>query len=69
MDVQTLIDAGGGVTKLAAKLGVSHSTVLDWKRGKTIPGNRVKQLSAVLDLPLDELVDLANLPRRKKAEA
>lgn len=69
MNIQTLIEMGGGVGKLAAKLGVSHSTILDWKRDQKIPGNRIVQISAVLDLPPDSVIPLAALPRKKKEVA
>lgn len=63
MDVQTLIEAAGGLPELMAKLGVARTTVLDWKRTGNIPANRVAQISATLNLPLSEVVKLAPTPK------
>lgn len=69
MDVQTLIDKAGGVTKFAVKMGVSHCSVLDWKRDNRLPGSRVAQVSAVLGVPLEDVASLASPPRQKKEVA
>lgn len=58
MDIQTLIDRGGGVSRFAASLGVSHSTVCDWKRVGALPGARLSQVSRILGLPLEEVASL-----------
>lgn len=63
MDVQALIDAAGGVAKLMTRLGVARTTILDWKRTGTIPANRVAQISDALELPLEDVVKLAPVPR------
>lgn len=63
MDVQTLIDAAGGLPQLQEKLGVSRTTILGWKSAGRIPANRVAQISQKLSLPLDEVVRLAPLPK------
>lgn len=60
MDVQTLITSAGGVAALAAKLGVARTTVIDWRRSKTIPANRVVQISQIMGVPIDEVVKLAS---------
>lgn len=33
--IQKAIDAAGGAKELAAKIGVSYKSVLDWKNGRT----------------------------------
>jgi hypothetical protein len=63
MDVQSLIDAAGGVAQLMARLGVARTTILDWKRTGTIPANRVAQISDTLGLPLESIVKLAPPPK------
>jgi len=67
MDVQDIIDAAGGVGKLATKLGVSHSTVCDWKRGDFIPGARLPQISRELGIAVDAIAPLVR--ERAVAEA
>jgi hypothetical protein len=63
MDVQTIIDAAGGMPQLMAKLGVARTTILDWKRTGTIPANRVAQISEVLGFKVEDIVKLAPQPR------
>lgn len=67
MNVQTLIDMAGGVTKLAALCGVSHSTVCDWNRENLIPGHRVPSISVALSLDPAVLMPLVNVPKRRPA--
>lgn len=63
MDVQTLITRAGGVSKLADLVGVRHPTICEWKRLGHIPGNRVVQISLVLQLPIDEVSQLVRTPK------
>jgi hypothetical protein len=65
MDVQTLIEKAGGAAQLAARLNVARTTVLDWRRLGSIPGNRVSQISAELQMPADELLSLVQPPKPK----
>lgn len=65
MDVQSLIDQAGGVGKLATLLGVAHNTVCDWKRTGLIPGNRVAQVCARLNLPVENVLKLARPPKSR----
>jgi len=58
MDVETLIKDAGGVGKLAAKLGVSHTSVCDWKRVGFIPSARIVQISAATAIPVEALSKL-----------
>jgi len=62
MNVQSLVDRAGGVTRLAALLHISHSTVCEWKRNGFIPGSRVGQISAALKLSPEWLVPLVKPP-------
>jgi hypothetical protein len=59
MDVQTIIEKAGGVGKLASTLGVSHSTVCDWKRLGFIPSRRIMQISRTLGLPAETVAGIA----------
>lgn len=63
MDTQNLIDRAGGVVALAKLLGVNHSTVCGWNREGHIPGNRVRQISRALDLPLPDILALVREPQ------
>lgn len=63
MDVQALIAKAGGTVALAGMLGVARTTVLDWRRTGLIPGNRIGQISAALDIPVDDLLPLVQLRR------
>lgn len=60
MDVHTLISTAGGVGKLATLLGVSHSTVCDWKRVGHIPGRRLPQVVAALGINPADLLGLVH---------
>jgi hypothetical protein len=60
-----IIEKAGGAAKLAARLNVARTTVLDWKRLGSIPGNRVLQISAELQMPADELLSLVQPPKPK----
>lgn len=66
MDVQTLIKQAGGVGKMATKLGVSHSTICDWQRDRTLPISRLPQISAIFEVPIDELLPVATAPRQRR---
>ena len=67
MDVQTLIDQAGGAVELARRLGIARTTVLDWKRTGTIPGNRVAQIAKEMELPADDVLPLVAAPKGKAA--
>ena len=66
MDVSKLIEKAGGPVELGGMLGVSRTTVLGWRKENTIPGNRVAQISAVLNIPPDELLPIVQAPRTAK---
>lgn len=61
--VDALIERAGGPAKLGQMLGVARTTVLDWRRTKTIPGNRVPQISAVFGISADDLLGIVQRPR------
>lgn len=48
----------GGVAKLAALCGVSHTAVCLWKRDNSIPGHRVGQIAEALGVSADKLTPL-----------
>jgi DNA-binding Xre family transcriptional regulator len=66
MDVQSLIEKAGGTVELANLLGVARTTVLDWKRDGLIPGSRLVQICAVLDVSPKELFPIVQPPRQSK---
>jgi transcriptional regulator with XRE-family HTH domain len=68
MDVQTLIEKAGTAVELANRLGVARTTVLDWRRIGSIPGNRVTQISAEFDIPVDLLLTMVQ-PAKRQREA
>lgn len=55
MTVDEIIDRAGGVTRMAARFGVSHSTICDWRRNGQIPVGRARAVSEELDIPLSEI--------------
>lgn len=55
MTVDEIIRAGGGVSKLAELLGVSHSSVCDWKRVERVPVERALAIHEKLAIPLSEI--------------
>jgi DNA-binding transcriptional regulator YdaS (Cro superfamily) len=55
MTVDEIISAAGGVGKLAGLLGVSHSSVCDWRRADRIPVERAIAISDALDIPRHEI--------------
>jgi DNA-binding transcriptional regulator YdaS (Cro superfamily) len=67
MDVQVLVEKAGGVSKMAARCGVSHSTVCGWKRGNFLPGNRVRQIAELLTIPVEALLPMVRTPVSRKA--
>jgi DNA-binding transcriptional regulator YdaS (Cro superfamily) len=58
MDIDMIIERVGGVSKLAALLGVSHPSVSAWKQDGYVPGSRVRQISKTLGIPFCELEPL-----------
>jgi len=67
MDVERIIDLGGGAAEFAKRLGVARTTVLDWRKDGLIPGSRVGSISQLLDIPADQLVKLTYPPRGKRS--
>lgn len=66
IDVDALIERAGGMPALMSKLDVARTTILDWKRTGFIPASRVAQISAKLQLPLEDVVKLAQLPVKRR---
>lgn len=67
MDIDMLIEAGGGVDALAARVGVDRATVYDWKRNKALPASRVVRIHEVLGVELAVLLGLTKPPARRRA--
>jgi len=63
MTVDEIVKLAGGVSKLAALLGVDHSSVSWWKRQGHIPPERAIAIHEILDVPLREI------PRRRQKAA
>lgn len=65
-----VIDAAGGVTALAAALGVDHSAISKWKRRTRVPHERALALEKLSGIPRHELrPDLWPAPADKQAAA
>ena len=51
--------AGYSQTELAEVLGVTPGSVSQWETGRTYPSvKRLKKLSEVLDIPVEEIIEL-----------
>lgn len=55
MSVDEIIGKAGGVGDLAKLLGVSHSSVCDWRRSGRIPVARALLIHERLEIPLQEI--------------
>lgn len=55
MTVDDIILKAGGVGELAKLLGVSHSSVCDWRRAGRIPVPRALVINEKLSVPLREI--------------
>jgi DNA-binding transcriptional regulator YdaS (Cro superfamily) len=55
IDMAETIRAAGGPSRIAAQLGVSHSTVIDWRKAGRVPVERVKAFGALTGLAPHEL--------------
>jgi DNA-binding transcriptional regulator YdaS (Cro superfamily) len=52
MDIRHIIKAGGGISELAAKLGLHRATVWGWKE---VPPRHVINVEKVTGIPREEL--------------
>jgi DNA-binding transcriptional regulator YdaS (Cro superfamily) len=55
MSVDEIIEKAGGVGKLAEILGVSHSSVCDWRRSERVPVQRAIAIHETLGIPLHKI--------------
>ena len=55
MTVDEIAAKAGGVTRLAELIGVSHSSVCDWKRVERVPVERALAIHEKLSIPLHEI--------------
>ena len=67
MDVDTIIERGGGILAVAEKVGVDRATVYDWKRNKALPASRVAQIHTALGVDLAVLIGLTKPPAPRRA--
>ena len=66
--IEDAIKAAGGPSELGRRLGVSHSTVIDWRRAQRVPAKRVKAFAAATGLAPHVLrPDIFDAPRRGKS--
>jgi DNA-binding transcriptional regulator YdaS (Cro superfamily) len=64
------ISAAGGVAKLAAAVGVTHPSIIGWRRRGEIPLERLQAVSAATGIPALELrPDLAAAFQPSPSEA
>ena len=47
MDVDRIIEAAGGVAKLAAALNLKHSSIIGWRVRGSVPAGRVADVARV----------------------
>jgi DNA-binding transcriptional regulator YdaS (Cro superfamily) len=60
MEIERIIEAGGGVSKLAHALGLKHTSVIGWRDRGSIPAERVGDVARVTGLsPAEIRPDLA----------
>jgi len=67
MDIDTIIEQGGGVEAVAEKVGVDRASVYDWKRKKALPASRVARIHEVLGVDLAVLIGLTKPPAPRRA--
>ena len=60
MTLEALIETAGGVGKFAAVMGVSTSTVYDWKNIGRLPGMRLSHARAAFGLTAEQALALAD---------
>lgn len=65
MNVEQLIVLGGGVERLAQRLGVSRATIYDWRRNRRISAARLPQICKTLRIPPEELLRITQPPRKR----
>lgn len=53
--LELAISSAGGVSKLAAALGVSQSVVSNWKARGQVPADRCPAIEAVTTIPCEQL--------------
>ena len=55
MDIDEVIEAGGGPMKLGRALGMTHSAIIAWRRSGRIPAERVPDVERVTRIPRHRL--------------
>lgn len=65
LTVDDIVDTAGGPQALAHRLGCGRTTIFDWKRSGRLPGTRLAQICAAMDLQPGDVIHLAAGPRRR----
>lgn len=55
MEIEQIIEAGGGVAKLAHALALKHTSIIGWRRRGSIPAERVSDVARVTGLKPSEI--------------
>jgi DNA-binding transcriptional regulator YdaS (Cro superfamily) len=55
IDIEVVIEAGGGPGRLSSKLGISSSAVTQWKKKRRVPQDRARKVSEITHIPLADL--------------
>lgn len=63
---QQIIDAAGGITKLAETLALDPNTVKAWRKGNSIPGRYWAEIEDAGFASVRELADSAKAPVAKR---
>ena len=55
MSVDTIIQAGGGPSKLGKQLGLHHASVIEWRKTGQVPVAHVLRLEQITGIPRHQL--------------
>lgn len=62
-------NAGLSQTQLASQLGITNKAISKWENGKSKPTtNAIKKLSAIFNIPVEEMLDLRERGKKMKIE-
>ena len=65
MEIRDLITLAGGQSKLAARLGVSHASVYDWKTAGSIPPRHIEKICQEFNLSSRQIMGLVSWKNRR----
>ena len=69
MDTETLIRRTGGPSALGRRLGISHSSVIGWRKTGQVPAGHVARLEEMTGIPRHEIRPDLYPPPSPRAEA